>query len=210
MLSLSSARLILIRHLGSVWDIPCGRRQQAEYINTSIFRFLFKLFIRVLVSYLHNIKNVWDMLEITTVPFLSSCSASLLFRIHFVLILNPPFLYPLFPVPRPLVLNLSSPQSLYSSIPPVLNPSFPSYLISFIPTFLPFLLPSFPASHHYCLPPFQHLSCSSSLLSSTLLSCIPQVLNHSFYVSLRSWILLVLNHSLKASLLSCNPHFLHN
>ena len=32
-LSLSSARLSLIRHLGSVWDIPRGRQQRAEYIN---------------------------------------------------------------------------------------------------------------------------------------------------------------------------------
>ena len=32
-LSLSSAWLILGRHLGSVWDVPHGRRQRAEYIR---------------------------------------------------------------------------------------------------------------------------------------------------------------------------------
>ena len=46
MLSLSSARLILIRHLGSVRDIPRGRQQWAEYIS-------------ICTDYLHLIVLYW-------------------------------------------------------------------------------------------------------------------------------------------------------
>ena len=85
----------------------------------NIFLFLFILFISVLVSYLHNIKKTQrDMLEITALPILSSCPASLLFRIPFVLILNPPFLFPSFHVSLLSCIPLDPDPSIHVSVQP--------------------------------------------------------------------------------------------